>query len=119
MKTTTVSIHVPLTKHVLEGLEENKAYLIIKNGVERLVSSYWFKAAPLKYLDKGYVILIERSFTEEEILGEAQRRYPVKYINSMSNTGIRREDLNEDKRSAFLSFFNWALSLPNNKQEGK
>ncbi len=68
-KPTTISIHTPLTQEVLDGLEENeKEYNCISiKGIKFSQQGKILKQYSTSYIRDKTIILIERTFTEEEI----------------------------------------------------
>ncbi len=110
--TTTISIHVPLTEKVLEGLEDKKEYVFEKsNGNCVLRTRRWVQNDFSVNKNKTFInLLVRRSFTEEEVKEEAKNRYPEKWVNSISKgIGIHRQDLGQNERFAYIQGFNLAF----------
>ncbi len=110
-KTTTISIHVPLTEKVLEGLEDKKEYVFEKsNGNCVLRTRRWVQNDFSVNKNKTFInLLVRRSFTEEEIDKGIEQGLLV-------NKAIISDDFDYEK--GFQDAINWALS-PKENREGK
>ncbi len=114
MKTTTISIHTPLTEKVLEGLEDlgqRVFHVVHSTGISH---SYHIETIYKIFKEQpGYIayVLIERSFTEDEV--EKMAVYFSKYSNEVCSS------TQSELYRGFIKGFMAALSIPKEKEGEK